>query len=40
VFIDTDIIDMVEDFVEAAPQKNIKVQIRKSSLALSPYFKD
>ncbi len=40
VFIDTDIINMVEDFVEAAPQKNIKVQIRKSSLALSPFFKD
>jgi hypothetical protein len=31
---------MVEDFVEAAPQKGITVEIRKSSLALCPYFKE
>lgn len=40
VFIDTDIIDMIEDFVESAEQKNIKIQMRKSSLALSPFFKE
>ena len=40
VFIDKDIIYMLEDFVEAAPQKQIQVEFRKSSLALSPYFKD
>jgi MFS superfamily sulfate permease-like transporter len=40
VFIDTDIIDMIEEFVESSEQKNIKVQLRKSSLALSPYFKE
>jgi MFS superfamily sulfate permease-like transporter len=40
VHIDADIVDMVEDFVEAAPQKNIAIQIRKSSLAICPYFKD
>ncbi len=40
VFIDHDIIDMVEDFVESAPQKNITIELRKSSLALSPYFKE
>jgi MFS superfamily sulfate permease-like transporter len=40
VFIDTDIIDMIEDFVDAAKQKNIKIELRKSSLALSPFFKE
>ncbi len=40
VFIDTDIVAMIEDFVESSERKDIKVQIRKSSLALSPYFKD
>jgi MFS superfamily sulfate permease-like transporter len=40
VFIDTDIIDMIEEYVESSEQKNIKVQLRKSSLALSPYFKE
>lgn len=40
IFIDADIIDMISDFVEAAPGKNIKTKINKSSLALSPYFRD
>ncbi len=40
VFIDADIIGMIEDFVDSAEKKNIKVRIRKSSLALSPYFKE
>ncbi len=40
VFIDADIVDMIEDFVDSSGQKNITTQIRKSSLALSPYFKE
>jgi MFS superfamily sulfate permease-like transporter len=40
VFIDSDIIDMIADFVEAAPRKNIKTKLQKSTLALSPYFRD
>lgn len=40
VFIDTDVINMIEDFIESSSKKNIKVQLRKSTLALSPYFKE
>lgn len=39
VYIDQDIIDMLEDFTEYAPTKNIKVELKKSPLALSSYFR-
>lgn len=38
-YIDTDIIDLLEDFLETAKHKNIDVEIRKSSLAINPFFK-
>lgn len=40
VFIDADIVYMLEDFVSAAPAKKIHVELRKSSLALCPYFRE
>lgn len=39
IHIDPDIIDVIEDFREAAPRRNITVQITQSSLAISPYFR-
>jgi MFS superfamily sulfate permease-like transporter len=38
VFIDTDIINLVEDFIEGSKQKNISVELKKSSTALSRFF--
>jgi anti-anti-sigma regulatory factor len=38
-YIDTDIIDLLEDFLETAKHRNIDVEIRKSSLAINPFFK-
>lgn len=39
VYIDNDIVDMVEDFVESAPRKHIEVDVQKSTSALTPYFR-
>lgn len=39
VFIDDDIIEMVEDFISVAPSRNIAVDLKKSSTAVSPMFK-
>lgn len=39
VNVDHDIIELVSDFVQSAPSRNIQVRIQKSSLALSDFFK-
>jgi MFS superfamily sulfate permease-like transporter len=39
IFIDDDIIDLIEDFIEGAPLKNIKVSLKKSKTALSWFFR-
>ena len=39
-YIDADIIDLLEDFLDTAKLKNIKVEIKKSSLAINPFFKE
>ena len=38
VFIDSDIIDLLEDFIESSKQRKIKVELKKSSTALCPLF--
>lgn len=40
LYIDEDIVEVMEDFVKRAPQQNISVSIKKSTLALSPFFKE
>jgi MFS superfamily sulfate permease-like transporter len=40
IYVDNDIEELVEDFVESAPGRNIHVRLQKSSLALSPLFKE
>ncbi|WP_408098736.1 SulP family inorganic anion transporter [Peredibacter sp. HCB2-198] len=40
IFVDDDIIDLIEDFMKRANCSDIKVQLKKSSLALSPIFKE
>lgn len=40
VYIDDDIVDLIEDFMKRAVCSNINVQLKKSSLALSPIFKE
>ncbi|MCC6137811.1 MAG: SulP family inorganic anion transporter [Bdellovibrionaceae bacterium] len=39
VFIDNDIVEMIQDYVESAPQRNITVEVQKSQSALTPYFR-
>lgn len=39
VFIDSDIVEMIEDFVESAPRRNIQVEVQKSQSALTPFFR-
>ncbi len=39
VYIDNDIVEMVEDYVESAPGKKIKVEVQRSPHALTTYFK-
>jgi MFS superfamily sulfate permease-like transporter len=39
IFIDNDILEIIEDFIVSAKTKNIRVTVKKSPLALSPYFK-
>jgi MFS superfamily sulfate permease-like transporter len=39
VLIDHDIIDMLDDFIESAPQKKIEVEVHRSNSAITPYFK-
>lgn len=38
-YIDADIIDLLEDFLETAKLRHIDVEIRKSPLAINPFFK-
>lgn len=40
VFVDNDIVDLVEDFVEKAKANDITVTLKKSPLSLSPLFKE
>jgi MFS superfamily sulfate permease-like transporter len=40
VFVDNDIVDVLEDFMKRAPAAGIKVTLKKSTLALCPLFKD
>jgi MFS superfamily sulfate permease-like transporter len=40
VFVDEDIVEMIEDFIRRAPVRNIKVELKKSSLAISRLFKE
>ncbi len=40
VFVDQDVVEVLADFVEGAPRRNIQVDIVRSPLALSPYFKE
>lgn len=39
VYIDNDIVEMIEDYVDSAASRNIKVEVQKSPHALTPYFK-
>ncbi len=39
VFVDIDIVGVIEDFVENSKYREIKVEVKKSSTALSPYFR-
>lgn len=40
VFVDEDIIDTIEDFIKRGQAQGINVQLKKSSLALCPLFKE
>lgn len=40
VFVDNDIIDVLEDFLKRAESLNIRVEIKKSPLAICPFFKE
>ena len=40
VFVDDDIIDVIEDFIKRGKSQGIKVLLKKSSLALNPMFKE
>ncbi len=40
VFVDNDIVDLVEDFIEKGKATGITVTLKKSPLALSPLFKE
>ena len=40
VFVDEDITDLIEDFMKRAASSGIHVQIKTSTLALSPFFKE
>ncbi|MES2525844.1 MAG: SulP family inorganic anion transporter [Bdellovibrionota bacterium] len=40
VYVDNDIIDVIEEFVRRAPAANINVTLKRSSLALCPLFKE
>jgi MFS superfamily sulfate permease-like transporter len=39
VFVDEDIIELIEDFMKRASSRGITVILKKSSLALTPLFK-
>lgn len=40
VFVDEDIVDLIEEFIKRGKSSNISVELKKSSLALCPLFKD
>lgn len=40
VFVDNDIIDLIEEFIRRSPAANINVSIKRSTLALCPLFKE
>jgi MFS superfamily sulfate permease-like transporter len=39
VFIDDDIVELIEDFIKRAPSRNITVELKKSSLSVTNLFK-
>jgi len=39
IFIDQDILETINDFRESAPNRNILVELKQSSIAYSPIFK-
>lgn len=39
VYIDNDIVEMIEDYVDSAPGKGISIDVQKSSSALTPFFR-
>lgn len=39
VFVDIDILGVIEDFIEGASYRNITVEIKRSTTALTPFFK-
>ena len=40
VFVDHDIVDLIEDFMRRGPTANIAVSLKRSTLALCPLFKE
>lgn len=40
VYIDHDIVDIIQDYAASGPAKGINVEFKKSSLALNPHFKE
>jgi MFS superfamily sulfate permease-like transporter len=40
VFIDEDVVELIEDFIQGAELNNIKVKIKKSKSAIHPFFRE
>lgn len=40
IFVDADIVDLIEDFIKRSKSEGIKVQLKKSTFALCPLFKE
>lgn len=40
VYIDSDVLDLIEDFCRRAPEQNIKVELKKSKTAMMPMFRE
>jgi MFS superfamily sulfate permease-like transporter len=40
VFVDDDIIELIDEFIKRSKAQNISVELKKSSLAISPIFKE
>jgi hypothetical protein len=40
VFVDDDILDVIEEFIKRGERMGIKIQLKKSSLSLCPIFKE
>jgi hypothetical protein len=39
IFIDTDIIETIENFCKSAPNKYIQIEIKKSESSIHPFFR-